>query len=83
MINTKHLLKASAAWISIVYVICYLGVALFPGIREGFAKYALHTSVDMGANALSVGTFLSGLVIWNIVAFVAVWLFAALWNRIK
>ena len=83
MINTNRLLKVSAAWISIVYAICYLGVAFFPGIREGFMRYALHTSVDTGADVLTFGTFVSGLIIWNIVAFVAVWLFASLWNGIK
>ena len=83
MINTTHLLKVSAAWISIVYVICYAGVAFFPGIREWFMTYALHTNVDTGTDVLSWGIFLSGLVIWNIIALVSVWIFAALWNGIK
>jgi large-conductance mechanosensitive channel len=83
MINTKHLLKVGAAWISIVYVICYVGVALFPGIRSAFMKNALHTSMDMGQNVMTFGTFLSGLVIWNVIALVALWLFAMLYNRIK
>lgn len=83
MINTKRLLKVSAAWISIVYVICYVGVAVFPGIREGFMYYAIHTRGDIGANAMTFGNFVSGLIIWNIVALIAVWIFAALWNGIK
>ena len=83
MINTKHLLKVSGAWISIVYVICYVGVAMFPGIRPGFMRYGLHMGLDMGSNILTVGTFISGLVIWNIVTFLAIWLFAALFNSFK
>ncbi|OGE86505.1 MAG: hypothetical protein A3J48_00065 [Candidatus Doudnabacteria bacterium RIFCSPHIGHO2_02_FULL_46_11] len=83
MINTKHLLKVTAAWISIVYVICYLGVALFPGIRPGFMRYGLHMGIDFGQNVLNFGTFISGLIIWNIMALVAVWLFAVLFNGIK
>ncbi|MBI2121626.1 MAG: hypothetical protein HYT98_00745 [Candidatus Sungbacteria bacterium] len=83
MINTMHLLKVSAAWISAVYVICFTGVALFPGIRFGFMMYALHTDLDVGRNVLTFGTFLSGLVIWNIIAFLGVWLFAVLFNLIK
>ena len=83
MIDTKHLLKVAAAWISIVYVICYLGVASFPGIRPGFMRYGLHMGIDMGQNILTAGTFISGLIIWNIVAFLAVWLFVALFNSIK
>ena len=83
VINTTHLLKVAAAWISIVYVICFVGVAMFPGIRPGFMQYGLHMGIDMGRNILNVGTFISGLVIWNIVAFLAVWLFAVLFNGIK
>lgn len=82
MINTQHLLKVGAAWISIVYAICYAGVALFPGIRPAFMRYALHTAVNTGTDVLTIGTFLSGLVIWNIVALAGFWLFAALWNGV-
>lgn len=83
MINLKHSLKVAMAWISIVYVICYAGVALLPGIRSGFMRYALHTDVNMGQSVLTAGTFISGLIIWNIVALLAVWLFVALHNSIK
>ena len=83
MINTNRLLKVFAAWVSVIYAICYAGVALVPGIREGFMKYALHTSVDVGQNVMTFGTFVSGLIIWNIVAFLAVGLFGALYNSIK
>lgn len=83
MINTKHLLKVTAFWISIVYVVCFAGVALFPGIREAFMLYALHTTVNVGENVMTLTTFISGLVIWNAVAFLAVGLFAFSFNRIK
>lgn len=81
--NTKHLLKVTSAWISIVYVICYAGVALFPGIRPGFIRYGLHMVIDMGQNILTLGTFILGLIIWNVIALLAVWLFAFLYNSIK
>ncbi|MEK7616221.1 MAG: DUF5676 family membrane protein [Patescibacteria group bacterium] len=83
MINTKRLLKVSVAWMSIVYVVCYVGVAMFGGIREGFMRWSLHTDINMGQNVMGFGTFISGLVIWNIIALVAVWLFASLYNVIK
>lgn len=83
MIHTQHLLKVASAWISIVYVVCYAGVALIPGIRPGFMQYGLHMGIDMGRNVLTLGTFISGLVIWNIVALLGVWLFVFLFNRIK
>jgi hypothetical protein len=48
MINTKHLLKVVAAWVTIVYVVCFVGVALIPGVRPWFMQYALHMNVSMG-----------------------------------
>lgn len=84
MINIKHLLKVVSAWISIIYVICFAGVALIPGIRPGFMMYGLHMgNFDMGQNVLTFGTFLSGLVLWNIIAVLGAWLFAVLFNGIK
>ena len=83
MINIKHLLKVAAAWINIVYVLCFAGVALFPGIRPGFMRYGLHMNIGMGENVLTFGTFISGLLIWNTIGLLAVWLFAALYNNIE
>ncbi|MEK7646844.1 MAG: DUF5676 family membrane protein [Patescibacteria group bacterium] len=83
MINTQHLLKVVAAWISIIYVICFAGVGFFPGIRPGFMRYGLHMGIDMGQNILTLGTFISGLVIWNVITLLAVGLFAFLFNKIK
>ena len=46
-------------------------------------KYALHTNDTLGENVMTLTTFISGLVIWNVVAVLAVWLFITLFNRIK
>ena len=84
MINTKHLLKVSAAWVSIVYVLCFALVGTMPGLRPGFMMYGLHMgNLGWGSNLLTVTTFVSGLVIWNIIAGLAVGLFAYLHNNIK
>lgn len=83
MINTTHLLKVTASWISIVYVVCFVGVALFPGIRSAFMQYGLHTTTSLGENVMTLTTFISGLVIWNAFALLTVGLFAYLFNRIQ
>ena len=70
--------KVTAAWISIAYAICFGGVALIPGIREWFMQYALHTRVDVGTNVMTLTTFVTGLIIWNVLAFAAVWLYRTL-----
>jgi hypothetical protein len=46
-------------------------------------QYALHMNVSMGVNVMTLTTFISGLVIWNVVALLAAWLFAFLHNKIK
>jgi len=84
MIDTQRLLKVSAAWMSIVYVVCFGGVALFPGIRQQFAYYALHAAnAGVGETAITPVTFIAGLLIWDVSAVLAAWLFAALWNVIR
>ena len=83
MINSKHLIKVASAWVSIVYAICFIGVAIYPPSREMFMKFSLHTEVSLNSNFFSIGYFISGLIIWNIVAIISVWLFAILFNKIK
>ena len=83
MIATKHLLKVTALWTSIVYIVCFRGVALVPGIRPWFMRYALHMNASLGENVATITTFISGLVIWNVIALLGAWLFAFLHNKIK
>lgn len=83
MINLKHLLKVTSVWTSIAYVICFAGVALFPGISQGFMRYGLHTDIEIGQNILTLGTFISGFIIWNIISLLGAGLFAYLFNTIK
>lgn len=82
MINTKHLLKVISAWTTVIYIICFVGVALLPGIRPWFVHYALHMDMNLGENIMTITTFLSGLAIWNVVALASTVLFAVLHNRI-
>ena len=84
MIDTTHLVKVALAWASIVYAVCFGGVALFPQIRTLFARYAFHLELNMDAvNVITPLTFVTGLILWNVTAVLAVLLFAALFNRIK
>lgn len=83
MINTKHLVKVMMAWISIVYVVCYFGVAMMPSSRMWYMRYALHADSPFTSSYFGLGYFLSGLIIWNVVIALATWLFATLFNSIK
>ena len=83
MINIKHLLKVAAAWITIVYVVCFGGVAFIPGIWPWFMQYALHLNANPGESVTTFTTFISGLLIWNVITLFTLWLFASLFNTIK
>ena len=83
MINTKHLLKVTSAWISIIYVICYFGIAVWPPIRLMTMRYAMHMDWNSAPGYFGLGYFVSGLIIWNVVALFSAWLFAWLFNAIK
>ena len=83
MLDIKHLIKVTSAWISIVYDICFAGVAIYPPIRVLFMRYSLHADVTFNSSFFSIGYFISGLIIWNIVAIFGTWLFAWLFNKIK
>ena len=81
--NLRHLLVIVAAWVSIVYVVCFGGVALFPSLRELFLQYALHTNTVIGGNVITLSTFIAGLIVWNVIASLAISLFVVLFNKIK
>lgn len=83
MINTKHLIKVASVWISIMYIICYMGVAVYPQSRTLFMKYSLHYDAVFQSSFFSFGYFISGLLIWNIVIIAGAWLFAFIFNKIK
>lgn len=80
---SNHLLKVTMGWISAVYAVCYFGVLLFPASRELFMRYALHTNMTFGENVFTLATFISGLIIWNIVAVLAVALWAYLDKTVR
>jgi hypothetical protein len=46
-------------------------------------QYALHMNASLGENVITFTTFISGLVIWNVIAVLGAWLFAFLHNKIK
>jgi len=82
MINAMHLTKVAAVWMSIAYAICYVGVVIFPSIRDLFMRYALHADVAFQSDFFSFGYFISGLIIWDILAISGAWLFAVLFNKL-
>lgn len=83
MMDIQRLLKVTSVWISAVYVICYAGVAVYPPIRELFMRYALHANMPIDSVPFSIGNFVVGLLIWNVVALLGVGSFAYLFDAMK
>ncbi|KKQ89395.1 MAG: hypothetical protein UT11_C0027G0015 [Berkelbacteria bacterium GW2011_GWA2_38_9] len=83
MINLKRLLAASAILVTILYVVCFVVVAIFPAVRTNFMLYGLHTQTTLGENAMTIGTFIGGLILWNVLAYIVVGLFGLIYNKIK
>jgi len=81
--NTKQSVKAWIVWINIVYVVCYLLVLLFPSMRVLFVQALIHTEITGMTDSMSFGNFFWGLVMWNILTLLGVWLFAFLFNKFK
>lgn len=83
MIHTNRVLKATAAWISILWTFCFFVIGIAPGIRPTVMMYGWHSMMNVGENIFNLGAYIYGLILWNIVVLAAVWLFAYLYNKIK
>jgi hypothetical protein len=83
MIETTHLIKVGAAWMTILYLVCFSAVALYPPVRTLAARYAFHVELNLTESVTSIGTFIAGLVLWNLAAVLGLGLFAVLFNRIR
>jgi hypothetical protein len=82
MKDTTTLLKVSAVWVTAVYLICFVAVWLFPSLRDWFLLYGLHTQPSPAQSLTTWTTFFSGIIVWNVVAAAAVYLFALVWKKL-
>ena len=80
--NTTRAIKISLAWISIAWIVCYLAFGLIPGLGRVAMPYILHMNVPM-ENIFTIGNFIVGLVVWNIIVAAGVALAGLLSNFIK
>ena len=83
MLDTRHLIKVGMAWISILYVVCFAAVAVYPQIRTLAMKYGLHVDINLGPAVTTPLTFVTGLILWNLTTALTFGLFAILFNRLK
>jgi len=81
--NTARALKIGLAWTSIVWVVCYLIVGLIPGLGPALLPYLFHLNVGSVENIFTIGNFVVGLILWNVIVAAGIALAGALSNYIK
>lgn len=80
--NTVRAVKISLAWVSIVWTVCYLAFGLIPGLGPTAMRYVLHMNVPM-ENIFTIGNFIIGFIVWNVVVAAGIALVGLLGNYIK
>lgn len=81
--NTTRSLKIGLAWTSIVWLVCYLLVGLIPGLGPALLPYLFHLNMGSIENVFTIGNFIVGLVLWNIIVAAGIALVGVLSNYIK
>jgi len=81
--NTARALKIGVAWTSIVWIVCYLLVGLVPGLGPTLLSYLFHMNLGAVENIFTIGNFVVGLILWNIIVAAGIALAGALGDYIK
>ena len=81
--NTTRAITIGAAWITIAWTVCYLAFGLIPGLRSVAVPYLTHINVGAMENIFSIGNFIVGLILWNVVVVAGIALAGLLSNYIR
>jgi hypothetical protein len=81
--DTLRALKIGLAWTSIAWIVCYLLVGLIPGLGPKLFSYLFHLNMGSVENIFTVGNFIVGLILWNIIVAAGIALAGVLSNYIK
>jgi len=81
--NTLRAIKIGLAWINITYVLCYVILGLMPAVRPSALPYILHLNVGPVENIFTLGNFVVGLILWNVIVGAGIWLVGFLAKYIK
>lgn len=83
MLNSAKIAKVTVVWMTILYIICTLIAAILPGIYAKFAGLLVHFGAVSQKPNITFLSAIVGLIVWDIVVYIAVWLFVAIYNRTK
>ncbi len=65
--NTMRVIKIGLAWTTIAWTVCYLLLGLIPGLGSAIVPYLVHMNVGAVENIFNFGTFIIGLILWNVI----------------
>ena len=80
--NTMRVMKIGLAWTTIAWTVCYLLLGLIPGLSSAIAPYITHINVGAMENIFTIGNFIIGLILWNVIVAAGIALAGLLSNYI-
>jgi hypothetical protein len=80
--NTMRVMKIGLAWTTIAWTVCYLLLGLIPGLGSAIAPYVTHINVGTMENIFTIGNFIIGLILWNVIVAAGIALAGLLSNYI-
>lgn len=83
MLNGMKISKVAVVWATILYAVCVLVVGLLPSVYGLFSSYIVHFGTTVSKPEITFVSVLIGLILWNIVVFISVWLFVWLYNKMN
>ncbi len=83
MINGAKITKVSVIWATIVYLGCVLIAWLLPSIYTWGAGKLVHFGAVVSQPSLSFTDVILGLILWDILVAILVWLFVLIYNKFK
>lgn len=82
--NTNKVTKTAMIWISILYTVCVILVLIIPAMMQSASSAIFHgMSSDVLSVSITIGSFIYGLIVWNIITVASVWLFGTIYNKVK
>lgn len=81
--NAVRVTKTAVIWMTIVYAICALGVALLPGLAESVMRSVFHGLAVTSSPKITFSTTVIGLIYLDIFTAISAYIFAAIYNKVK
>lgn len=83
MLNGAKISKVVVVWFTILYVVCVLIAWLIPGVYAWGASQVIHFGMNISQPNLTITGVILGLIIWDIIVYLAVWFFVWLYNKMN